>query len=149
VLIHVIDASHPAWEEQREIVEDVLNELGAGDRPVIQAFNKVDRLDQTSVEALRQRMSELGPGCVFISALKPGGIEPLREALRAQLHERRPVVELRLPITDGSLLAAVHRAGEVLQQQQVDHSLVIRARLDEAAVGRLTRAGAIREASSK
>ncbi|MGH7711478.1 MAG: GTPase HflX, partial [Gemmatimonadaceae bacterium] len=142
VLIHVIDASHAVWEEQRDVVEDVLNDLGAGDRPMILAFNKIDRLDVESAAALRERMAELAPQSVIISALRPGGIEPLRDALRSHLHAQRPIVQLRLPLTNGGLLAAVHRAGEVIDQQQDDHALVVRARLDEAALGRLTRAGA-------
>jgi GTP-binding protein HflX len=142
VLIHVIDASHPAWEEQREIVDDVLGDLGAGDRPTILAFNKIDRLDRQSVLALEERMSQLAQTSVFVSAVTPGGIEPLRVALKAHLHAQRPVVQLRVPLTNGGLLAAVHRAGEVIDQRQDDHSLVVRARLDDAAVGRLTRAGA-------
>jgi GTP-binding protein HflX len=142
VLIHVIDASHPAWEEQREIVDEVLAELGAADRTMILAFNKIDRLDPESVNALRERMAELAPQSVFVSAVKPGGIEALRDALKVHLHGQRPVVELRLPLTNGGLIAAVHRAGEVIDQRQEDHTLIVRARLDEAAVGRLTRAGA-------
>jgi GTP-binding protein HflX len=143
VLIHVIDASHPAWEEQRDVVEEVLSDLGAADRPTILAFNKIDRLDAESIAALRQRMAELAPASVFVSALRPGGIEPLREALRAHLHAQRPIVQLRVPLTNGGLLAAVHRAGEVIDQRQDDHALVVRARLDEAALARLTRAGVV------
>ena len=44
VLVHVIDASHPVWEEQRVVVEDVMQELGVHDRPLITAFNKMDAL---------------------------------------------------------------------------------------------------------
>jgi len=145
VLIHVIDASHPAWEEQSDVVHEVLDELGAGDRTMILAFNKTDRLDEESVAALRARMADVTPRSVFVSALRPGGIEPLRDALRAELHRRRPIVQLRIPLTNGGLLAAVHRAGEVIDQRQDDHALVVRARLDDAAVGRLTRAGATLE----
>lgn len=143
VLIHVIDASHPAWEEQRGVVEQVLSELGAGDRPIIQTFNKVDRLDPESVNALRERMSDHDPKTVFISALQPGGVAPLRAALAAHLHASRPVTQLRVPFTNGGLLAAVHRAGEVLDQRQDGDAFIVRARLDAAARARLTRAGAI------
>jgi GTPase len=141
VLIHVIDASHPAWEEQREVVDDVLLELGASDRPMILAFNKIDRLDPESVAALRARMGDETPS-VFISARSSQGVDPLRESLRAHLHAQRPVVALRVPLANGGLLAAVHRAGEVLDQRADGDALIVHARLDEAALGRLTRAGA-------
>jgi GTPase len=141
VLIHVIDASHPAWEEQREVVDEVLLELGAAERPMILAFNKIDRLDPESVAALRGRMGDEVP-TVFISARSSDGVEPLRESLRAHLHAQRPVVALRVPLANGGLLAAVHRAGEVLDQRADGDALIVHARLDEAALGRLTRAGA-------
>ncbi len=146
VLIHVIDASHPAWEEQRDVVDEVLNELGAGDRPIIQTFNKIDRLDPESVAALRERMADLAPACVFVSALQPGGVAPLRDALAAHLHASRPLTQLRVPLTNGGLLAAVHRAGEVLDQRHDGDAIIVRARLDDAAVARLTRAGATLDA---
>jgi GTPase len=142
VLIHVIDASHPAWEEQRDVVDEVLNELGAGDRPIVQAFNKIDRLDAESVIALRERMAGLAPASVFISALQPGGVHPLRDAFARHLHASRPLTQLRVPLTNGGLLAAVHRAGEVLDQRHDGDAIIVKARLDEAAVARLTRAGA-------
>jgi GTP-binding protein HflX len=148
VLIHVIDASHDAWEEQRQVVDEVLSELGAGDRPVIHAFNKIDRLDAESVAALRQRMAALASPSVFISALEPRGVVPLREALSEHRHILRPLTQLRIPLTNGGLLAAVHRAGEVIEQRQDGDALIVRARLDQAAVGRLTRAGASVDALS-
>src|ERR671932_1246245 len=44
LLLHVIDSSHPGWEEQKDVVERVLAELGLADRPQVLVFNKVDRL---------------------------------------------------------------------------------------------------------
>jgi GTPase len=55
VLLHVIDASHPGWEEQKEVVEDVLRDLGLGERPTVLVFNKVDRLTHEEEQALRER----------------------------------------------------------------------------------------------
>ncbi|MGQ0538368.1 MAG: GTPase HflX [Gemmatimonadaceae bacterium] len=141
-LIHVIDASHPAWEQQREIVDDVLRELGAGEKPVLLAFNKTDRLDAASIEALRQRMADALAPSAFVSALEPGGLEPLRARLRDHLHTLRPLAELRLPLTNGRLLAEVHRSAEVLEQRQDGDALVVRGRFDRATLGRLQRAGA-------
>ena len=44
LLLHIIDASHPTWEEQRLVVDEVLADLGVHDTPVIHVFNKIDRL---------------------------------------------------------------------------------------------------------
>ena len=45
LLVHVIDAAHPAWPEQRRVVETVLGEIGAGERPVVCVLNKIDLLE--------------------------------------------------------------------------------------------------------
>jgi GTP-binding protein HflX len=142
LLLHVIDASHPAWEEQREVVELVLADLGVQGRPVLHVFNKVDLLPEAEVEALMTRMAVLLPDSVFVSTVRPGGLEPLRQALRAMVRERRPVAELRIPVSDGRLLADIHRSGEVLDQRHEGDQLVLRARVDPTTLGRLERAGA-------
>src|SRR5690606_13010840 len=84
LLLHVIDASSPSWEEQKEVVEDVLAELGLQDRPVVLVFNKVDRLTHAEEEALRARVTALFPHpAVFVSAMEPGGLDALRAQLRS------------------------------------------------------------------
>ena len=143
LLLHVIDASHPVWEEQREVVDAVLGDLGAQDRPALHVFNKIDLLEPEALRALQLRMRELLPGSVFVSTLQPNGLEPLREALRDGIHRQRPLVALRIPVTDGRLLADIHRSGQVLDQRHDGQELVVRARLDDGTLGRLRRAGAV------
>ena len=70
LLLHVIDASHPYWEEQREVVDEVLAELGAQGREVLYVFNKIDRLSPDEVTALRERAANLFPGHVLVSAAR-------------------------------------------------------------------------------
>jgi GTP-binding protein HflX len=142
LLLHVIDASHPSWEEQRAVVDRVLTELGLQDRPVLHVFNKIDRLDHETLLAMQARMADLLPNSVFVSAAAPEGLEPLKRALLAALRKLRPVSEIRLPAGDGKLLAEVHRGGEVLDQRTEGETIVLTARVDEALVGRLRRAGA-------
>jgi GTP-binding protein HflX len=142
LLLHVIDASHPTWEEQREVVERVLAELGAQDRPVLHVFNKMDNLEPPEREALEARMALLLPGSVFVSAVAPDGLDPLRDALREAARRGRPVAELRIPVADGRLLADIHRNGEVLEQRHENGQIVLRARVDATTLGRLRRAGA-------
>ncbi|HEX3158138.1 MAG TPA: GTPase HflX [Gemmatimonadaceae bacterium] len=142
LLLHVIDASHPNWEEQRIVVDDVLGELGASDRPLLHVFNKVDELELASLHALEQRMDNLLPNSVFVSAATPGGLEPLTAALAQQLKRQRPVAEVRISMSDGRLLAELHREAEVLDQWSEDGVLVLRARMDDVTAGRLRRGGA-------
>ena len=142
LLLHVIDASQPTWEEQRIVVEQVLEELGVGDRPRLLVFNKVDLLDEETLLALQERIGRLVKNAVFVSALQEGGLEPLRRALGTAIRARRPLAEIRLSAGDGKLLAEIHRSGEVIDQRTDGDQLVLRARVDEALAGRLRRAGA-------
>jgi GTP-binding protein HflX len=143
LLLHVIDASHPNWEEQREVVDQVLAELGAAEKPVVHVFNKMDALAQEDRKALEQRITHLLPGSVFVSATENDGLEPLRRALISSCQERSRVAEIRFSSGDGRLLAQVHRETDVIDQRVEDGQLILTARLAAAATARLRRAGAI------
>lgn len=141
LLLHVIDASHVVWHEHREVVKGVLEELGVASKPVLHVFNKIDRLDQESLVALQERIAYLLPNSVFVSAEAEDGLEPLRRSLLAAVRELRPVAELRLSISDGRMMAEIHRSGEVIEQRSDGDEMVVRARLDPATLGRLRSQG--------
>lgn len=102
LLLHVVDISHHNFEEQYETVKQTLNEIGAGDKPVIVIFNKIDayrpaphdpddlapkRVEQYSLEELKEtwmaRMA--GEECIFISAAEKSNIDTLRKLLYARV----------------------------------------------------------------
>jgi GTP-binding protein HflX len=142
LLLHVIDASHARWEEQRHVVNGVLEELGVHGKPVLHVFNKIDRVDPAMLTALEERITNLLPNSVFVSAQSPDGLEPLRRALLAQARAMKPVSEIRLGAGEGRMLAEIHRLGEVVEQRTDGADLVLRARIDDALAGRLRRGGA-------
>jgi GTP-binding protein HflX len=141
LLLHVIDASHPTWEEHRLVVDQVLQELGALDRPVLHVFNKTDAMSDGDFVALQERVTNLLPNSVFVSAVTPDGLEPLRRALLARAREQRPVVDVRVPASAGRVLAELHRSGEVIDERVDGEEMVVRARLDASLVGRLRSEG--------
>jgi GTP-binding protein HflX len=142
LLLHVIDGSHPEWDEQQRVVEDVLAELGASDKPVLDVFNKVDALSEPDRLALEARVRNLLPGAVFVSATTPGGLGSLRTALVDWSRTQRPLVRVDLPSGDGKLLAELHREAEVVAVRTEGDHVVVDARVDAALAGRLRRAGA-------
>ncbi|MEP7381469.1 MAG: GTPase HflX [Gemmatimonadota bacterium] len=142
LLLHVIDASHASWEEQREVVDDVVAELGAREKPMLYVFNKQDRLSPDEVEGLGTRISHMFPQSVRVSSVSPGGLDRLGQALREHVRRFKPLVELRLGHADGKLLAELHRIGEVVDQRHTDDGLFVRVRLDGATLGRALRSGA-------
>jgi GTPase len=143
LLLHVIDASHANWEEQREVVDQVLAELGAKDKPVLYVFSKIDALAAADLVALRERIGNLLPNnSVFVSSVAEGGLEPLRRALLVTARKGTEIAEIRFPAEDGKMLAEIYRTGSVLSQRTDDGQIVLRARVDEQLAGRLERSGA-------
>jgi GTP-binding protein HflX len=142
LLLHVIDASSPTWEEQRVVVDQVLDELEVNDRPKLLVFNKIDLLDHDALSSLQERIGALVPSSLFVSSVAEGGLEPLRRALTTAIRQRRPVTEIRMSPADGKLLAEIHRGGEVLEQKMEGDRLLVRARVDDVLAGRLRHAGA-------
>ncbi|CAN5758710.1 GTPase HflX [soil metagenome] len=142
LLLHVVDASHPLWEEQRMVVEQVLGDLGITDQPTLLVFNKMDLLNEADALALQERVTALVPNAVFVSTQAEHGLDPLFRALRHAMRARRPVAEVWLHPRDGKLLAEIHQHGEVLDQRSEGEQIVIRARLPERLRGRLEQAGA-------
>lgn len=142
LLIHVIDLSHPAWGEQRTVVESVLADLGAGAKPVLNVFNKIDRVPEQDFFALETGIRNLIPESVFVSATSPAGLDPLRRSLLSTLRTRLPITEIRVPVTAGKLLAEIHRETEVLDQSHEGDELILHARMDASLAGRLRKAGA-------
>ena len=144
VLLHVIDAAHPGWEEQKDVVESVLAGLGLAGRHTALVFNKTDRLTHAEEEAVRNRVrARFAQPALFVSSIAPNGLIELREFLHEELRVQRPAVRLEIPSSDGQSLASVYRDGEVLQRSELDGRVEVVARLPQAAVGRLRQRGVL------
>ncbi len=142
LLLHVIDASHPTWEEQRDVVDQVLIDLGAGEKPVLHVFSKIDALSPEDLNALQERVRNLIPDSIFVSAVDSDGLEPLRRALLKAARAGTRIAEIRIPISNGKLLAEIYRAAEVIEQRNDDDDIVVTARLSGIEAGRLESSGA-------
>ena len=145
LLLHVIDASHPMWEEQRDVVNGVLGELELEQQPQLLVFNKVDLLEEAELLALQERLASEGQEAVFVSTVQEHGTDPLKRALQSHMRARRPLAQIHLSPSEGKLLAEIHQYGEVLDQRTIGEELVLRARVGEKLAGRLRRAGAVVE----
>jgi GTP-binding protein HflX len=132
VLVHVVDASHPALEEHADAVERILDELAVSDRPTVLALNKVDRMDGgRGLEALVVRRQG-----VAISAATGSGLPDLLKAIDAAL----PVggaVTLRIPHGDGAALAFCYERGRVVARVDEPDHVVVDVQLPGAWLGSL------------
>ncbi len=143
LLLHVIDASHPGWEEQRAVVEDVLADIGVRETPVLYVFNKIDALEADVVDAMRTREAHADVEAVFVSAQTPGGLQPLADALAAWEQKRYSVVDVCLAAGDGRELATLYREAEVLEQRSDEGMLHVRARVGSRLLGQLRDRGLV------
>ena len=103
MLVHVVDISHPDFEEQIRVVEQTLSELGCAETPSLMVFNKIDayrwtpqddddltepKRENISLEELKQTwMARMQGDCLFISAREKQNIDELREVLYKKVRE--------------------------------------------------------------
>jgi GTPase len=112
VLIEVVDASDPHLHEHRATVQTVLDELGAGDKPRLVAFNKADLVEA----AARNGGTAVAPaiaGSVLVSALTGFGLDTLRSEIAALLGSLWVDVDVKVPYAAGELLARIRERGTV------------------------------------
>ncbi len=139
LLLHVVDASHPEWEQQIATVDGVLDDLGLFEHPQLMVFNKLDAVaDPTGfATGVRARW----PDALFTTTMRTDGLEALRGALRGRAEALRPVVRVLLDPADGKRLGQLHRSGDVLGQGLVDDLLAVTVRLEPWRAEQLRREG--------
>jgi GTP-binding protein HflX len=133
LLLHVIDVAHPGWPEQATVVEQVLEEIGAGDRPVVRALNKADLL---AADALRPVG---GPDATLIAARTGRGIPALLAAIERRLSLGLERVRYELPQARGDLLAWLRRAGRVVEEYYSDGAVTVTALVSPKVRGQMER----------
>jgi len=111
VLIEVVDAADPHFEEHRRTVQGVLDDLGAGDKPRLVVYNKADLIQPAATNAAS--VAPAVAGSVFISALTGFGLDTLRVELAALLASLWVDVDVHVPYVAGELLARVRERGTV------------------------------------
>jgi GTPase len=110
LLLHVVDASDPRREEHMTQVDQVLEQIGAGSIPVIQVFNKIDRLE---IAPRVDRNADGVAEAVWISAAGSVGLDLLGSAVAERLSRGVHRSRLRLPLTAGAARARLYAAGVV------------------------------------
>ena len=135
LLLHVVDASHPDWEEHAAVVDMVLAELGMAERARMLVFNKIDLLPDPVAFAARIR--EFHPGSVLTTVMRTDGLVSLRKAIKERAQTVRPTVRVEVPASDGARLAALYRAGEVVSREDVDDRVILTIRTEPWRIDQL------------
>jgi GTP-binding protein HflX len=124
LLLHVVDISHPHAEEHVRSVQAVLAEIGAGDKPTLMVFNKIDRVESREVVG---RWSSLFTKSVAVSARTGEGFAALFDELGVSLKPVRAEMELSIPFDQPRILARLHSVGQVLEERHGKDATRLRA----------------------
>jgi GTP-binding protein HflX len=134
IIIHVRDMSHPDSEAQAQDVTHVLTEIGAvgesESTPMIEAWNKVDALDDEAAATLRAEAARRDDA-VVLSALTGEGVEDLRRMISDRLSRGARVRTVRLPASDGAAVAWLHQHGEVLASDATGEVVSLDVRISD------------------
>jgi GTP-binding protein HflX len=126
LLLHVVDASNPAAEEQIKAVRAVLEELGCGNKPTLLVLNKVDQLsDRSYLDVLMKHH----PRAVAVSGREGLGLDSLRDAVIEALTADFAEAEIEMDAGNGRVLAYLGAHAEIYRQEFVDNRVTIRCSL--------------------
>ncbi|HEV3378181.1 MAG TPA: GTPase HflX [Thermoleophilaceae bacterium] len=137
LIVHVADASVPEDElhEMLAAVDEVLDEIGAGERPRLLALNKMDLLD----DGRRRELSFRFPQAVQVSAETGEGLDGLHEAIEARFLATLRPMDLLLPYEEGGTLSELHDLAGELERTDTAEGVRVRARVPAAAAPRFER----------
>ena len=135
LLLHIIDASDPGYERQREVTDAVLNEIGAEAVPRIRVFNKIDHVSDAAAQAEREAaLRAQYPDCIVMSARRSGDVAKLREAIVAFFQRDHIEAELFLPWSAQQLRGEIFARCEVLEERADEEGAFLRIRGEREAV---------------
>jgi GTP-binding protein HflX len=151
LVVHVVDASVPEEEmhQMMAAVDEVLDEIGAGDTPRLLALNKVDLLGEhrsgaggAAPSRTAERRRELSfrlPDAVQVSGATGAGLDDLREAIEARFLATLRPMELLVPYREGGTLSELHELAGELEREDTAEGVRIRARVPATAAPRFER----------
>ncbi len=138
LLCHVVDASDPNFRRQLEVTEEVLAEIGAGEVPRLLVFNKLDKVGDDEAQAAREaELAQTWPGCLVLSAMRPGDVERLRAAFLAFFSRGFAEADLLVPYDKQKLRGEIFAACEVVEERYEEDGVVFKARAHPAVIDRL------------
>lgn len=130
VLVVVSDAANPECQQQRRVVAEVLTQLGAGDKPTIEAYNKCDLLTERP---------PLPRGQLYVSARTGEGLDELTREIQRRAAALLHRVRILVPYAQGQLVSRIHAQGKVISEEYTDEGTLLTALLDAIALERVAR----------
>lgn len=139
VILHVRDVSSPDHPWQRQDVINVLSDLGIDydhDERIYEVLNKIDAVSPDVIEDLKREASFSNDKIFPVSAYTGEGLEALLVQVERHQSKSEETLRYKLPVTDGKAIAWLHKEGEVLEQEEIDDSILVTVRLSSDNRGR-------------
>jgi GTP-binding protein HflX len=136
LLLHLVDMANPLFDEQLQIIEKVLCEIGAGEIPALLVPNKTDRVVALPMAELKNRNSA---GVCPISALTGAGVEALLATVGALLDRQKQLFEARFSPAQGHLIALLRERGRIVRELYDGEGVQITALVTAKLAGQLTK----------
>ena len=125
-LLHVIDISHPAFEDQREVVRETLKEIGVEHDNIIEVFNKIDAVDNPArLEEIREKY----PEAICISAIKGTNIGLLKEMIGEQVAREYAERKISVHVSNYKLITYLYEHTEVIDKRYLDEEVELTFRV--------------------
>ncbi len=125
LLLHVVDAADEAAEKQIVAVRQVLSDIGAAQVEELLVFNKIDSADPVAVE----RLQALFPDAVSVAALTGLNTDVLMATVESRLMGQMIDMKLFVPYAQADVLAALHRAGDVVSEDHGQDGTTVRVKM--------------------
>ncbi|MFJ3206104.1 GTPase HflX, partial [Streptomyces sp. NPDC086989] len=135
LILHVVDGSHPAPEEQLAAVREVIRDVGAVDVREIVVINKADAADPLVL----QRLLRNEKYAIAVSARTGAGIDELLALVDAELPRPSVEIEVLVPYIQGALVSRVHAEGELLETEHTGEGTLLRAKVAAELAAELER----------
>ena len=134
ILLHVVDASHPLFEEQISVVNETLEELVAEPKPTIMVFNKIDKLEQRNILGY---LNDNYANAVFISAAQSINMKTLEDKIMNILDENISEQTMTFGQDDYQIISQIHDMANILDKQYDGNAITIRFRMNRMYADRL------------
>jgi GTP-binding protein HflX len=121
ILLHVINSSSKRFREDIKVVDDMLDELNAGEKKVLKVFNKIDLLSPHQIADLKRSY----PQAVFISAERNIGIHKLKESCLQLIEEDYVRKTVQIPASKYEAVAFLHRSAHIYNKEYVDSKVEV------------------------
>ncbi len=127
IILHVVDISNEYCDNQIVAVYETLDNLEIKDKPIITAFNKIDKVDLMPV--IKDFRADR---IVNIAAKKGIGFDKLEEAIADTINECKQYIEKIIPYSDAGLINKIRKNGNVIEEDYRDDGIFVRAYVDKS-----------------